>query len=472
MHLFIVILLLLASVPLGAQTPPAEGWTLHGRDLGGQRHATLASIDTTNVARLTAAWSWHSGVRATFQTTPIVVDTVMYVSLPFSSVAALDARTGTELWRYRHESRLQKLCCGPANRGVAESNGLVYVGTVDGRLVALDAATGAVRWDVTVAEYAGTTEATSQLRQDDPMAKAGATGSTGVGIGAAPLVHDGKVFVGINGVGYGLHPDQGLAVVGVAGQYGRPGLMAAFDAKTGAPVWQWNATGPKWEGAFRPTTPDGVPLHRDIAAERRALKAHADAWKFGGGSVYATPVVDAERRLLIFGTGNPSPQMADASRPGDNLHTSSLVALDLRTGRLVWHYQQVPHDRWGYDVASSPVLLDVQVRGKWLPAVAHCCSSRSRSCRSETSSRPRSRTPAWWWRRASRAGPTGRRRRTTRRGGSSWWARCTCRRATSPTSRSGPTAACSSTPARRTPTSGAAPSRHSTSPTAGACAGR
>ena len=371
MQLLVAILLLLSSAPLDAQAPPAEGWTLHGHDLGGQRHATLASIDTANVARLTAAWSWHSGVRATFQTTPIVVDTVMYVSLPFSSVAALDARTGAELWRYRHESRLQKLCCGPANRGVAVSHGLAYVGTVDGRLVALDAATGTVRWDVTVAEYAGTTEATSQLRPDDPMAQAGATGSTGVGIGAAPLVYDGKVFVGINGVGYGLHPDQGLAVVGVAGQYGRPGLMAAFDAETGRPVWQWNVTGPRWEGAFRATTPDGIPLQRDLPAERRAAKAHADAWKFGGGSVYATPVVDAERGLLIFGTGNPSPQMADASRPGDNLYTSSLVALDLRTGRLVWHYQQVPHDRWGYDVASSPVLLDVQVRGKWLPAVAH-----------------------------------------------------------------------------------------------------
>jgi len=371
MHLLLVILLLLSSAPLVAQAPPAEGWTLHGHDLGGQRHATLASIDTTNVVRLTTAWAWHSGVRATFQTTPIVVDTVMYLSLPFSSVAALDARTGAELWRYRHESRMQKLCCGPANRGVAVSDGLVYVGTVDGRLVALDAANGTVRWDVTVAEYAGTTEATSQLRQDDPMAQAGATGSTGVGIGAAPLVHDGKVFVGINGVGYGLHPDQGLAVVGVAGQYGRPGLMAAFDAKTGAPVWQWNVTGPGWEGAFRATTLDGIPLQRDLPAERRAAKAHADAWKFGGGSIYATPVVDAERGLLIFGTGNPSPQMADASRPGDNLYTSSLVALDLRTGRLVWHYQQVPHDRWGYDVASSPVLLEVQARGKWLPAVAH-----------------------------------------------------------------------------------------------------
>ncbi|HEX5818415.1 MAG TPA: PQQ-binding-like beta-propeller repeat protein [Gemmatimonadales bacterium] len=371
MHRHLASLLLVAATPLAARAQVATGWLLHGHDLGGQRHAALTTIDTANVARLAPAWSWHSGVTATFQTTPIVVDTTMYVSLPFSSVAALDARTGVERWRYRHESRLQKLCCGPANRGVAVSGSLVYVGTVDGRLVALDAATGEKRWDVTVAEYEGTTEATSQLKQDDPLSQVGATGSTGVGIGAAPLVHDGKVFVGINGVGYGLHPDQGLAVVGVAGQYGRPGLMAAFDAATGQPVWRWNVTAPGWEGAFRATTPDGRSLNRDVTAERRAAKRYAEAWKYGGGSVYATPVVDAERGLLIFGTGNPSPQMADASRPGDNLHTSSLVALDLRTGRLVWHYQQVPHDRWGYDVASSPVLLDAVVRGRRVPAVAH-----------------------------------------------------------------------------------------------------
>jgi len=294
----------------------------------------------------------------------------MYVSLPYSGVAALDAATGVERWRYTHVSRAATLCCGPANRGVAVADGLVYVGTVDGRLVALEAASGAVRWDVVVADYHGTTEATAQLTADDPLSKVAATGSTGVGISAAPLVVDGRVYVGIAGVGYGLHPDAGLAVVGVAGQYGRPGLMAAFDARTGTSVWRWEVTGPGWEGRFRATTPDGLPLHRRISRERSAAPRHRDAWRYGGGSIYATPVVDSARHLLIFGTGNPSPQMADDSRPGDNLYTSSLVALDVRTGKLIWHYQQVPHDRWGYDVASSPVLLDVTVRGRQVPAVA------------------------------------------------------------------------------------------------------
>ena len=349
---------------------PAADWALHGHDLGAQRLSPLKQIEPANVARLVPQWTWKSGVVATFQATPIVVGRVMFVSLPFSSVAALDAASGRELWRYRHDSRGARLCCGPANRGVAVAGGKVYVGTVDGRLLALDARTGKPLWDVTVADYGGGTEAIAQLNQADPLSKVAATGSTGVGIGAAPLLHDGKVYIGISGVGFGLHPDSGLSVVGVTGRYGRPGLMAAFDAETGQPVWRFDITGPGWEGGFSATTPDGLPLPRDLAAERNAAAGAADAWKFGGGSVYTTPAIDAERGLLIFGSGNPSPQMADTSRPGDNLYTSSLIALDLKTGRRVWHHQQVPHDRWGYDVASAPVLIDIEHAGTNVPAVA------------------------------------------------------------------------------------------------------
>jgi alcohol dehydrogenase (cytochrome c) len=368
--LFRALLAALVLLPSHAAAQADSGWALHGHDLGGQRFSPLAEVDTATVTRLRPLWTWHSGVTATFQTTPIVADSTMYVSLPFSGVAALDPATGRERWRYKHEARSAKLCCGPANRGVAVDGGRVFIGTVDGRLLALDATNGHPLWDVTVADYQGTTEATGLLRPDDPLSRRGAHGSTGVGISAAPLVYGGRVFVGIAGVGYGLHPDQGLAVVGVAGQYGRPGLMAAFDARTGRRLWRFDVTGPGWEGEYRTSTPDGMPLHRNVATERADARAHADAWRYGGGSIYSTPVVDAERQLLIFGTGNPSPQMADASRPGDNLYTSSLVALDLRTGRLVWHYQQVPHDRWGYDVASAPVLLDVTERGRRVPAVA------------------------------------------------------------------------------------------------------
>lgn len=372
---------LAAGLTLLACAPSADDgdWALHGHDIGGQRYSALAAIDTATVAHLVPKWTYHSGVAGTFQATPIVVDGVMYVSLPFSGVAALDAGTGRELWKYTHESRTEKLCCGPANRGVAVARGKVYLGTVDGRLVALDAKTGAVVWDVEVAQYQGSIEATTQLKQDTTFAGRRTIGTTGVGVPAAPLVYDGKVFVGIAGVGYGLHLAHdlpvGISVVGVAGEYGRPGLMMAFDAETGRPVWGFNVTGPGWEGEFRSTTPDGVPLNRDLDAEHAEASKYAEAWKYGGGSIYTTPVVDTERNLLIFGTGNPSPQMADESRPGDNLYTTSLVALDLRTGTLAWYYQQVPHDRWGYDVANSPILLELEHEGQRVPAVAQAAKT-------------------------------------------------------------------------------------------------
>ncbi|HEY6897608.1 MAG TPA: PQQ-binding-like beta-propeller repeat protein, partial [Rhodocyclaceae bacterium] len=171
------------------------------------------------------------------------------------------------------------------------------------------------------------------------------------------------------GVGYGLHPGNASAV-GIPGDYGRPGLLAAFDAATGKRVWAFEVTGPGWEGDYRARTADGSELNRDLAAERAAAPAHTEAWRYGGGSLWATPTVDAARGLIFFGTGNPSPKMADSSRPGDNLYTASLVALDARTGKLVWHHQQVPHDRWGYDVASPALLFDLQRDGETIPALA------------------------------------------------------------------------------------------------------
>ncbi|MDP3304155.1 MAG: PQQ-binding-like beta-propeller repeat protein, partial [Methylotenera sp.] len=301
----------------------------------------------------------------------------MVVALPYNHVVALDAKTGLELWRYKHERKANwKMCCGPANRGVAVSEGKVFIGTVDARLIALDANTGAKVWDIDVADDTALTENTSSLSKLDAKSQKESYGGTGIGINMAPVVYRGKVIVGVTGVGYGLHVDTPRldaplgAVIGVDGRYGRPGFLAAYEVKSGKRVWQFDTIPAQgWEGVFAETTSDGISLNRDIAAEKASLENNKDAWRYGGGSAWSTPAIDPKTNTLFFGTGNPSPQMNDISRPGDNLYTVSLVALDTETGKIKWHYQQVPHDVWGYDLASPPVLFDYEKDGKKIAAV-------------------------------------------------------------------------------------------------------
>src|SRR5213079_2698633 len=203
------------------------------------------------------------------------------------------------------------------------------------------------------------------------------TGSTGYSSNMAPLVYKGKVIVGTMGVGYGLHLNikegnqEVHTAVGISGgEHGLRGFLVAYDAETGREIWRWYTIPEKrWEGEWRTATPDGADLHRDTAAEKEAFKKFPNTWKAGGGSLWSASAVDPELGLIYVGTGNPSPQMDDSTRPGDNLYTVSLVALDAETGRLKWHYQQVPHDRWGYDVASPAVLFDVTKDGRTIKAV-------------------------------------------------------------------------------------------------------
>ncbi len=354
-----------------------QDWSSYGHDLSSQRYSTLSQINTASVKQLGNAWTVNTGVKSTFQATPIVQNGVMYVSLPFNSVLALDAKTGKELWRYKHNNRADwKMCCGPANRGVAVADGKVFMGTVDARLIALDAKTGKKVWDIDVVEGDILTEGQDALSKSDPNSKRKVTGGTGIGINMAPVVYKGKVIVGITGVGYGLHIDSPRsdaplgAVIGVAGLFGRPGFLAAFDVNTGSRVWQFDTIPNKgWEGKFTEKTEDGATFNRNIAQEKADLAKYPNAAKFGGGSAWSTPAIDTATDTLFFGTGNPSPQMNDISRPGDNLYTVSLVALDANTGKRKWHYQQVPHDLWGYDLASPPVLFNFIKHGKKIPAV-------------------------------------------------------------------------------------------------------
>ena len=356
-------------------------WLMNGRTYAADRFSPLDQIDTGNVTKLAPAWIYQTGKAATFQSTPLVADGVLYLSEPMSSVTALDAKTGAKLWHYAYKATTKALCCGPANRGVGLGYGKVFIATVDAHLVALDAKTGKLAWDVVLATaQADTAESNAMMKGVGNDATRQASGQSGYGANSAPLVYDGKVFAGVVGVGYGLHleserPNAPLGtVVGIAGKYGASGFLGAYDAQTGKRVWQWDTTQPGWEGDYVQKTSYGVSLPRDIAHEKvedaHDKEAKSDeAWKYGGGSMWNTPSLDPELGLLYFGTGNPSPQATGTGRPGDNLWTVSVVALDVKTGTLKWGFQQVPHDLWGYDVASPTSLFDVTVDGKSVPAV-------------------------------------------------------------------------------------------------------
>ena len=351
-------------------------WLTYGHDVGHQRFSGLTQIHVDNVAQLEPRWTYHTGIKATFQTSPIVANGVMFLSTPRNHVVALDAVTGEEQWRYEHTYAFDELCCGPGNRGVSVGHGAVFMATADARLISLDMSTGEVRWDVPMAiPDEGPSESVEELPADDPLRKRKATGSSGLGANMAPLVFEGLVIAGVTGAGYGLHVKDDAeervgAVVGFEGGFGRRGYLAAYDAQTGEEQWRWYTTKEKgWEGEWRTHTADGAPLYRNIAEERARVEAYPSAWQVGGGSLWSTPALDPELGMLFFGTGNPAPQMEDVSRPGDNLYTISVVALDARTGTLQWYYQQVPHDRWGYDAGSPPVLFDVEHEGRMVAAV-------------------------------------------------------------------------------------------------------
>ena len=354
-----------------------DAWLMNGRTYANLRFSPLDQINTGNVKSLVPKWIYQTGKAATFQATPLVADGILYLSEPLSGVSALDARTGKPIWHYAHKiAPGTKLCCGPANRGVGLGYGKVYIATVDAHLVALDAKTGKPAWDVVLATPdKDTAENQGMLASLGNDASRKASGQSGIGANSAPLVYDGKVFAGVVGVGYGLHleserPNTPLGTVfGIAGKYGSSGFLAAFDAQTGAPVWRFDTTQKGWEGQYVTKTAYGEALPRDVAAEKAEDKTDSDAWKYGGGSMWNTPALDPDLGLLYFGTGNPSPQATGTGRPGDNLWSVSLVAVDVGTGRLRWGFQQVPHDLWGYDVASPASLFDVVVDGRSVPAV-------------------------------------------------------------------------------------------------------
>ena len=302
-----------------------SNWAIYGHDYSNQRFSPLAQITTANVGSLKMAWMYQTGISrlGSFENSPTVVDGVMYVTTPYNTAMAVDARTGQQIWRYEHKPSITApiYCCGPNNRGVAISGNSVFMGTLDARLVALDSKTGAVKWDVEVA---------------DPEA--------GYSLTMTPLIVDNFVLVGSSGAEYGIR-----------------GFVKAYNKDDGKLAWTFYTLPDKgWEGNFAEKTGEGEDLKRDIPAEKAAMAQYGDAWKRGGGSVWMTPAYDPASHNIFFAVGNPSPDLDGTVRPGDNLYTESIVAVDARTGEYKWHYQEVPHDVWDFDATSPPVIVKLK----------------------------------------------------------------------------------------------------------------
>jgi PQQ-dependent dehydrogenase (methanol/ethanol family) len=292
-----------------------------------------SQINRSNVARLRPAWIFQTEVKESMETSPIVVNGVMYVTTSFSHVYALNARTGEELWHFKPRlGPITTYCCGPNNRGVAVYEDMVYVATLDAKLVALDAKTGAVKWQTTIAD--------PELGYSETM---------------APTAVKGKILIGTNG-----------------GEYGIRGFVRAYDAKTGKLVWNFDTIPENSTGVWATKDATGRDMHRDIAAEKTALAKNGDPYKRLGGGVWQNPSIDLTTNRIYFVVGNPSPDLDGSLRPGDNLYTDSLVSLDLDSGRYVCHFQYIAHDVWDLDAVSPTVLVDVKDNdGKVVPAVLH-----------------------------------------------------------------------------------------------------
>ena len=375
--------LLADDVRLLAAHRDHDNWLTYGHGYANQRYSALDDINKANIKNLAPAWIFQTGIVGTFPTNPLVVDGVMYLTTPFNHVIALDAGTGALLWRYAHKLVEEKLCCGSHSRGLAWAEGRLFMITADARLIALEASTGRVVWDIPVVDpMTGDPADLAALEHFDPKHREAFDRATRFAGNMAPVVHDGKVFIGVSGTGYSAvladAEQESASVLGKAGvREGLRAFLTAYSVSDGQLLWRWYSTAATgWEGEFSATTAFGDPLPRDLTRERADAAKYREAWKTGGGSIYSSPSIDPELGMIYFGTGNASPGHADYQRPGDNLYTSSIVALEIATGKLRWYHQLVPHDIWGYDVASPPVLIELTGdAGQPVPALAAASKS-------------------------------------------------------------------------------------------------
>jgi alcohol dehydrogenase (cytochrome c) len=298
---------------------PTKNWLKVGGELFNRNYSPLKQIDRENVERLKAVWQTHldgSGLPTKYsgEAQPVVYQGVLYVVTGADDVFAISVKTGAILWKYQAnlDPTINAVCCGWTSRGVALGEGKVYVGQLDGRLIALDQQSGKKIWSTQAERW-----------------------QEGHTITAAPLYYDGMVIVGFAG-----------------GERGVRGRVKAYDTKDGHLVWTFYT----------------IPGPGEIGHE--TWPKDTDAWKYGGGTVWQTPAVDPELGLIYFTTGNPGPDFNGKIRRGDNLFANSMVAVEAKTGKYRWHFQQVHHDIWDYDGPNPVMLFDVKVGGRIRKAAA------------------------------------------------------------------------------------------------------
>jgi alcohol dehydrogenase (cytochrome c) len=283
-------------------------WLTYGGDYNGTRHSPLTQLTPENVGQLAAQWTFQTGTLGSFQTTPLVIDGIIYATGYQNHAWAIDARTGRPIWRYRRNlpDDLHN-CCGAVNRGFAALGDRLFMTTIDAHLIALDMKTGGVLWDTELADF-----------------------KVGYSATVAPLVVKDKVIVGIAGAEFGIR-----------------GFIDAYDAQSGKRAWRF----------YTVASPDD-PIGG------RTWPPNSDAYQRGGGSIWVTGTYDPQQNLVFFGTGNPGPDYYSNAREGDNLYTASLVAIEADTGRMRWHYQFTPHDVHDWDSTQVPVLADLPINGQ------------------------------------------------------------------------------------------------------------
>jgi alcohol dehydrogenase (cytochrome c) len=289
-------------------------WLTYSRDYSGRRYSPLDQIDAGNAGKLRVAWMRQVNEMDTFETSPIVVDGTLFITVPPNGVEALDAATGRTLWSYRKDIPGDlRLCCGKVNRGLAILGNTVYYASTDAHLIALDARTGVLRWDVTMADH-----------------KLGYS-STG-----APLAVKDKIITGA------ANGDQGVR-----------DWIGALDAKTGKKLW------------LKYT----IPAPGEPGSE--TWKGNTNAWQTGGGAIWVTGTYDPATDQTVWGTGNPVPMFDPFHRPGDNLYTNSAISYNPDTGAMNWFFQYTPGDIWDYDEVGTHIMIDGTVAGQQRKLLTH-----------------------------------------------------------------------------------------------------